>query len=548
MPLRFPASRSSVRVSTRRATSWAPSTTRWRRASATPRPARSSSSTTAPPTARARWPRRWSAPPARASGRAQRQPRVRRRAALRHRGRAHALRAAHRRRPPVRPRPARRVRALLDRADIVVGYRRRRQDPVGRGSTRAAGTGSCGACSGSTSATSTAPSSSPARTCSSASSSTRRRDDQHRADREGAPAGATAGRDWVSHHRGADRGPERGQPASRDPRLRELPGCADSLRTDSGERRASRSPPRGRRPRAARAAAGAAPAVLIVAVAAALRLYDLGPRAGNPFYDAAVRSMSLSWHNFFFGAFEPAGRLAVDKPPVDLWLQVASVKLFGFTSFALKLPEALGGHAAVPLLYDAGRRAFGRARRAGGGGSRSRCCRSPVLTSRSDTMDSVMMRARGRGALAAWCGAQKRRARLLLSRRPRCWARLQRQAVRGAAPVAPVVLLYRLAGPRGAARRLEHLVVAGGLMVVVSVSWATAVSRRPRTTGRSRSARPTGRCGTSCSCGTDWTGSTARRARARRRSYTTHPATIGSRSCGRARGVPARTRPAPRGC
>ena len=52
---------------------------------------------------------------------------------------------------------------LLDRADIVVGYRRRRQDPVGRRLNARAGTGSCGACSGSPSATSTAPSSSPAR-------------------------------------------------------------------------------------------------------------------------------------------------------------------------------------------------------------------------------------------------------------------------------------------------------------------------------------------------------------------------------------------------
>ena len=41
------------------------------------------------------------------------------------------------------------------------------------------------------------------------------------------------------------------------------------------------------------------------------------------------------------------------------------------------------------------------------------------------------------------------------------------------------MLLYGLAGPRGAARRLEHLVVAGVLMVVVSVSWATAVSLAP---------------------------------------------------------------------
>ena len=44
---------------------------------------------------------------------------------------------------------------------------------------------------------------------------------------------------------------------------------------------------------------------LITAVAEALRFAELDDVFGNPFYDAAVRSMSLSWHNFFFGAFDP---------------------------------------------------------------------------------------------------------------------------------------------------------------------------------------------------------------------------------------------------
>src|SRR5437667_1654023 len=100
--------------------------------------------------------------------------------------------------------------------------------------------------------------------------------------------------------------------------------------------------------------------------------------------------MSLSWHTFSYAAFEPGGRIAVDKPPFDLWLQVASVKLLGFNSLALKLPEALAGTAAVPLLYDLVRRIFGR-----GAGLASALALAvlpvTVLTARSDTMDTVMM-------------------------------------------------------------------------------------------------------------------------------------------------------------
>ena len=113
----------------------------------------------------------------------------------------------------------------------------------------------------------------------------------------------------------------------------------------------------------------------ITIAAAVLRLWQIGKVPPDPFYDAAVRSMTLSWHNFFFGAFEPGGSVSIDKPPVDLWLQVASVKLLGFSSTTLKLPEALAGIVSVPLLYEAVRRLWSpvpgsRPRR------RSRCSRS----------------------------------------------------------------------------------------------------------------------------------------------------------------------------
>src|SRR5471030_1386448 len=82
---------------------------------------------------------------------------------------------------------------------------------------------------------------------------------------------------------------------------------------------------------------------LITLLAAVLRLWSLRAVPDDQFYDAAVRSMSLSAHNFFFGAYEPGGTIAIDKPPLDTWLQVISTQLFGFSSVALKLPPALAG-------------------------------------------------------------------------------------------------------------------------------------------------------------------------------------------------------------
>jgi hypothetical protein len=69
-------------------------------------------------------------------------------------------------------------------------------------------------------------------------------------------------------------------------------------------------------------------------VAAGLRLWGLDQNGfGNEYYAAAVRSMALSAHNFFYAAFDPAGFISVDKPPVALWMQVASTKLLGFSGW-----------------------------------------------------------------------------------------------------------------------------------------------------------------------------------------------------------------------
>ena len=98
--------------------------------------------------------------------------------------------------------------------------------------------------------------------------------------------------------------------------------------------------------RASRPSPQVAAIAAVTVLAGALRLWSLAKVPGDPFYDAAVRSMPLSLHNFLLGAYEPGGSLAVDKPPLDLWLQVLSTQLFGFGSVTLKLPPALAGIAS----------------------------------------------------------------------------------------------------------------------------------------------------------------------------------------------------------
>jgi len=104
--------------------------------------------------------------------------------------------------------------------------------------------------------------------------------------------------------------------------------------------------------------ASALVAVLILALV--FRLWGLDQnRWGIEYYTAGVRSMMMNWHNFFYAAFDPAGFISIDKPPVALWLQVISVKLFGFHPLSILMPQVLEGVGSVWILFHLVRRRFG---------------------------------------------------------------------------------------------------------------------------------------------------------------------------------------------
>ena len=98
----------------------------------------------------------------------------------------------------------------------------------------------------------------------------------------------------------------------------------------------------------------------IILLAAFLRLWHIGQNGtGNPYYAAAVRSMLMNLHNFFFVSFDPLGFVTVDKPPLSLWVQTLFAKLFGYHGFTLILPQVLEGLGALILVYLLVRPRFG---------------------------------------------------------------------------------------------------------------------------------------------------------------------------------------------
>lgn len=98
----------------------------------------------------------------------------------------------------------------------------------------------------------------------------------------------------------------------------------------------------------------------VLVFAALLRFWNLGRDGfGYPYYAAAARSMSENARLFFFVAFDGAGAVAVDKPPLALWIQSASVRAFGWHPLSLLVPGAIAGVGTVALLYGAVRQTHG---------------------------------------------------------------------------------------------------------------------------------------------------------------------------------------------
>ena len=85
-------------------------------------------------------------------------------------------------------------------------------------------------------------------------------------------------------------------------------------------------------------------------VTAAIYASRLGSGAYFHYYGAVEYSMSKSLSNFFFGAIEPLGSISLDKIPGSFWLPAIMVHFFGFSIWAINLPNVFAFAIGSVLL------------------------------------------------------------------------------------------------------------------------------------------------------------------------------------------------------
>jgi 4-amino-4-deoxy-L-arabinose transferase-like glycosyltransferase len=219
-------------------------------------------------------------------------------------------------------------------------------------------------------------------------------------------------------------------------------------------------------------------AVLLV-LAAVLYLWGLSKNGwANDYYAAAVRSMAGSWHDFLYGSFDAKGLMTVDKPPLALWVEALSAKVFGFDSPAILVPQALMGVASVGLLYDLTRRHWGRAAGALAGLA---LALTPVVVaiSRHNNPDALLVLC-SVGALWCFVRALERGATAWLVLAGACVG-LGFEAKMGAAlmVVPGMALAWLWVAPRGRLVALRQLACASAALVVVALAWPVLVWLTP---------------------------------------------------------------------
>jgi 4-amino-4-deoxy-L-arabinose transferase-like glycosyltransferase len=218
-----------------------------------------------------------------------------------------------------------------------------------------------------------------------------------------------------------------------------------------------------------------------MSLAAVLNLWALSLNGfANQYYAAAVKSMSSSWHDFLYASLDRGGLMTVDKPPLSLWVQALSARVFGFSSLSILVPQALMGVASVALVYDLVRRRFGRI---GGFIAALALALTPIAVaiSRHNNPDALLVLC---CVAALWCtvrGLEGGRLRWLVLAGVCVGLGFETKMGVALAVVPGIAAAWLWVAPaaRGRLHALRQLLAGGGAMLLVGGAWPLLVELTP---------------------------------------------------------------------
>ena len=219
-------------------------------------------------------------------------------------------------------------------------------------------------------------------------------------------------------------------------------------------------------------------AALLVATAV-LYLWGLGASGwGNAFYSAAVQAGTKSWKAFFFGSSDASNFITVDKPPASLWVMEISARIFGVNAWSILVPQAVEGVASVGVLYLTVRRWFGPIAGLVAGAALA-VTPVAVLMFRFNNPDALLVLLMIAAAYAVTRALEHASVRWLAIAGALIGFAFLTKSLQSLLVVPGFAAAYLVAAPTSLRKRIVHVLVAGGAIVVAAGWWIAIVSLWP---------------------------------------------------------------------
>lgn len=218
---------------------------------------------------------------------------------------------------------------------------------------------------------------------------------------------------------------------------------------------------------------------LILILSLILNLTNLSIEGyANQYYAAGVKSMTLSFKNFFFVSFDPSSFVSIDKPPLGFWIQAISAKIFGFSGWSIILPQAIAGIISVALIYIIVKRTFGTV-----AGLISALCLAVtpvfVAVSRNNTCDNLLVVTLLLACLVLSKAAEKGKLKYLLISLAIVGVGFNIKMLQAYMVAPALYITYLMSNAVSVKKRIVHLMAGTAVLLLVSFSWAFIVDLVP---------------------------------------------------------------------
>jgi 4-amino-4-deoxy-L-arabinose transferase-like glycosyltransferase len=223
----------------------------------------------------------------------------------------------------------------------------------------------------------------------------------------------------------------------------------------------------------------ARPALLgIAAVAALLFAWNIADAGLAPFYSVAVKSMSVSWKAFFYGALDPKATITIDKLAGSFAPQALSARIFGYHPWSLALPQVIEGVIATLAMYRVVRRWAGPVPGLLAAGI---FALTPIAASMfgHSMEDGLLTMCLVLAADAYQRAVTEARLRSLLWSGFWVGVGFQAKMLQAWMVLPALAIGYLIAAPVPVRRRLGQLGVAAVVMLAVSLSWIALYTFTP---------------------------------------------------------------------